>query len=54
MRFQIVILVLLGGFVEPLATDDEKKTLTSRDYKKLFSQRFRKINKAIITDDEGK
>ena len=33
---------------------DEQKTLTSRDYKKLFSQRFNSINKAIISDDEGK
>ena len=46
----LVFLVLLS-----LGRAEEQKTpLTSRDYKKLFSQRFNRINKPIISDDEGK
>ena len=47
-NFSLLIFLLSVGFA------DEQKTLTSRDYKKLFSQRFNSINKAIISDDEGK
>ena len=47
-NFPLLIFLLSLGFA------DEQKTLTSRDYKKLFSQRFNTINKPIISDDEGK
>ena len=47
-NFSLLIFLLSVSFA------DEQKTLTSRDYKKLFSQRFNSINKAIISDDEGK
>merc|ERR1711990_319441 len=45
-NFPLLIFLLSLGFA------DEQKTLTSRDYKKLFSQRFNTINKPIISDDE--
>ena len=48
-NFSLLIFVLsLGG------AEEQKTSLTSRDYKKLFSQRFNRINKPIISDDEGK
>ena len=47
-NFSLLIFLLSVGFAE------EQKTLTSRDYKKLFSQRFKSINRLVISDDEGK
>ena len=47
-NFSLLIFLLSLGFA------DEQKTLTSRDYKKLFSQRFNSINKPVLSDDEGK
>ena len=48
-NFSLLIFLVLSL----VGANEEQKTLTSRDYKKLFSQRFNRINKPIVSDDEG-
>ena len=50
-NFSLLVFVVLLSLGR---AEEQKTSLTSRDYKKLFSQRFNRINKPIISDDEGK
>ena len=54
MRFFNLSLLIFVVLISLGRAADQKTSLTSRDYKKLFSQRFNRINKPIISDDEGK
>merc|ERR1712136_49163 len=48
-NFSLLVFVVLLSLGR---AEEQKTSLTSRDYKKLFSQRFNRINKPIISDDE--